>query len=135
MLLLTGCCFTFPSLCSSPGLIIVLKFTILIFLKCFLLPHNMVSKVQAVKESVCNAGRPGSILNKRSLEKGMLTHSSILDRGAWWGYTWDHKESTYEWLTCIHTHHIYVFHSAYIFSMLGLLLFLRVAFKKYDIGT
>ena len=37
------------------------------------------------KESACSAGDPGSILgSRRSLEKEMATHSSILARGIPW---------------------------------------------------
>ena len=51
------------------------------------------------KESVCNAGDPGSIPGLgRSLEKGMTTQYSCLenstDRGAWWAIVHGgHKES------------------------------------------
>ena len=65
------------------------------------------------KESVCNAGDPGSIRREDPLEKGMATHSGILvwrihGQRSLVGYsTWGHKESDTTERLLFHFSHVH----------------------------
>ena len=71
------------------------------------------------------------------LEKGMLTHSSILDRGAWWvtllGIT---KNGTWlsDWHAHIYTTYICIPQCIYIPKQYVRFAFCFWVFKKYDTG-